>query len=49
MDDDTSFDSIEGSDDDQLDPEVANYGEGSVYSGGDPDEAEGTEDPDEEE
>lgn len=45
--DDTSFESIEGSDEDLLDPTTANYGEDSIYSGGDPDEASVTDDEEE--
>ena len=38
MQDDIPFDSIEGTEDDELDPQAANGNEDSIFSGGDPDD-----------
>lgn len=46
--DDVSFDSIAGSEDDELDPQQANDLQDAIYSAGDPDDASRTEDVDDE-
>jgi len=38
MNDDVPFDSIAGSEDDELDPSTANNNEDAIFSGGDPDD-----------
>jgi len=45
---DVSFESIEGTDEDQLDPFVANANEDAIFSGADPDDTSLTEDVDDE-